>query len=96
MDYQKSILLVNKAPHLDSGFVLMTDQSGWVSPISVVHYQYYKQTEDLSSMLEAGKDQIQCVVGRHELAQIPFGNSQTPELWDYADNIDTMSFLSTL
>ena len=34
-DYQKSILLVNKVPHLDNGFVLLTQNEQLVSPISV-------------------------------------------------------------
>jgi len=27
---------------------------------------------------------------------IPFGSSQEPMLWDYADKIDTMDFLNKL
>ena len=27
---------------------------------------------------------------------IPFGKAQLPELWDYADGIDTMKFLSEI
>ena len=25
--------------------------------------------------------------------EIPFGKTQNPQLWDYADNIDTVEFL---
>ena len=27
---------------------------------------------------------------------VPFGRTQTPELWDYADGVDTMEFLLKL
>jgi len=27
---------------------------------------------------------------------IPFGKTQQPELWDYADNVDTLQFLIKL
>jgi len=33
---------------------------------------------------------LQCIVGHDHL---PFGKTQEPEVWDYADNIDTISFL---
>ena len=42
-------------------------------------------------------DKIQCVVSNDfpEIS-IPFGSSQEPMLWDYADKIDTMDFLNQL
>ena len=36
------------------------------------------------------KDKIQCIVGKNH---IPFGKAQSPQLWDYADGIDTIEFL---
>ena len=44
------------------------------------------------------EDQIQCVVSNHDVVKnvIPYGKAQQPELWDYADNVDTMSFLLNL
>ena len=45
-------------------------------------------------MLTARKDEIQCVVSKIDLGvNIPFGKTQQSELWDYADNVDTMEFL---
>jgi hypothetical protein len=38
-------------------------------------------------------DKIQCVVGH---GHSPFGKAQKPELWDYADGVNTMSFLAQL
>jgi hypothetical protein len=35
-------------------------------------------------------DKIQCITGKDH---IPFGTTQEPALWDYADNIDTLDFL---
>ncbi|MEJ0032071.1 MAG: acyl-CoA reductase [Bacteroidota bacterium] len=83
-DYNKSILLVNRAPHLDNGFLLLTENEGLVSPISVL---YYATSADLKS------DKIQCVVSADG---VPFGKSQEPELTDYADNVDTLKFLTAL
>ncbi|MCB0698959.1 MAG: acyl-CoA reductase, partial [Chitinophagaceae bacterium] len=62
------------------------------SPISVLHYEYYDTYEDVKILLQSD-DNIQCVVGYDF---VPFGASQTPTLNDYADNVDTMMFLSGL
>jgi hypothetical protein len=48
--------------------------------------------------LSAAQDQIQCIVSHaKEIAgAIPCGEAQKPELWDYADGVDTMDFLLKL
>ena len=92
-DYHKSIYLVNKTPHLDTGFLLVNSSDELVSPISVLFHQEYDSEASLKNILEARKDKIQCIVGRD---YIPFGKAQRPELWDYADDVDTLAFLSKL
>ena len=92
-DYYKSIYLVNKTPHLDTGFLLVSSTEDLVSPISVLYHQEYESETSLQSHLENKKEKIQCIVGHDH---IPFGKAQRPELWDYADNIDTMKFLNNL
>lgn len=94
-DYQKSILLVNKIPFLDNGFVLLQESDKLVSPISVLFYEYYQDSDELTQKLDAVRDKIQCTVGASKPATIPFGQAQRPAVWDYADAIDTMKFLST-
>lgn len=92
-DYQKSILLVNKIPFYDSGFVILHENEKLVSPISVVYFERYKNADDLSQKLGRASEKIQAIVGRD---YIPFGNAQSPELWDYADRVDTLRFLESL
>ena len=92
-DYNKSIYLVNKKPHLDTGFLLVTSTDELVSPISVLYHQAYTTEEELLSILASKQEKIQCIVGK---SHIPFGQAQRPELWDYADNVDTMEFLGKL
>jgi hypothetical protein len=44
--------------------------------------------------LTTDKDQIQCVVSNHLIENsVAFGQTQKPNLWDYADNVDTLHFL---
>jgi len=92
-DYYKSIYLVNKTPHLDTGYLLVSSTNELVSPISVLYHQEYDSIENLETILKDEEGKIQCIVGNQ---YIPFGKAQTPELWDYADNVDTLAFLSDL
>jgi hypothetical protein len=95
-DYQKSIALVNKTPFLDNGFVLLVEDERLVSPVSTLYFQYYQNEEHLNDMIRPHQEKIQCLVGSTLLATIPFGKAQLPEVWEYADNVDTMDFLLKL
>jgi hypothetical protein len=95
-DYQKSIMLVNRVHFLDNGFVMITESERLVSPISVVYFEYYASDADLREKLDANADKIQCIVGSAMPAIVPFGRAQYPALWDYADQIDTLKFLTVL
>lgn len=95
-DYQKSILLVNSVPFYDNGFILLQENTKLVSPIAVVYYEYYTTVNDLKAKLKANTEKLQCIVGNSEPAPIKFGQTQFPELGDYADQIDTLKFLEEL
>lgn len=95
-DYQKSIMLVNRAPFLDSGFVMLQESEKLVSPIAVVYYETYEDEGALALKLTEARDKIQCIVGRTTPGAIPFGQAQSPALWDYADQVDTLKFLENL
>lgn len=96
--YNKSIFLVNQEPHLDAGFCLLQQNAGLVSPTSVVFYEFFGNTDELENILASQKEKIQCLVSKHGWFEgsFPFGKAQEPELWDYADNIDTIRFLTSL
>lgn len=96
-DYNRSIYLVNGEPHLDNGFLMLKEEKAMVSPISVVFYEQYESENELQNILELNSDKIQCIVSKADRpGSIPFGQAQHPELWDYADGVDTMKFLVTL
>ena len=97
-DYNKSILLVNRVAHLDSGFLLLTGSAQLVSPISVLHYSTYTSEIDLVDQLTDVAAQTQCLVsaGGQYPGSFPFGKAQEPGLADYADGVDTMAFLADL
>ena len=89
-DYNKAIYLVNRQKFHDMGFLLMKEDAKLISPVSVLNYEYYNSIEAVLHQINSFKDNLQCVIGRNN---IPFGKSQMPHLWDYADGIDTLEFL---
>ncbi|MET4105068.1 acyl-CoA reductase [Hymenobacter sp. UYP22] len=97
-DYNKSILLVNRVPHLDSGFLLLTESAQLVSPISVLHHVAYASEVDLLDQLTDVAAQTQCLVsgGAQYPGSVAFGQAQHPGISDYADGVDTMNFLAQL
>lgn len=96
-DYNRAVYLVNRIPHYDTGFVLLKEDPSLSSPLGVVHYSWYSDISRLANELETLADQIQCIVGENiRLNTVPFGKSQSPELWDYADGVDTIDFLQHL
>ena len=98
-EYNKSIYLVNRTPHLDNGFLLVKESTDLVSPIAVLFYEIYSDEQELKMKLQELNFKIQCVVGSSLLdfpGIIPFGHTQCPLPWDYADGVDTLQFLGTL
>ena len=97
-DYIKSIYLVNGEPMYDTGFMLLRKSSDLVSPIATVFYEQYQNEADLTQVLIAQQPKIQCIVSQDGWFpdSIPFGQAQQPELWDYADGVDTLAFVNGL
>ncbi|MFT4033529.1 MAG: acyl-CoA reductase [Siphonobacter sp.] len=95
-DYNKSIYLVNRTPFLDNGFLMITESEALVSPISVLFFEYYNSPGQLTERLQQQANKLQCIVGNAEPAHIGFGQTQSPQLWDYADQVDTMQFLLSI
>jgi hypothetical protein len=96
-DYNKAVYLMSLFDILDNEFLLLKEDKGFSSPISVVFYEYYDSLENLALHFSENKENIQCVISEKGLDDaIPFGKAQTPNLWDYADGIDTLEFLLEL
>lgn len=95
-EYNKSIYLINKTPHLDTGYGLWLEEQGLVSPISVTYYETYASDEVLRKTLAEHESKIQCVVSRDLPNSVPFGQAQSPQVSDYADRVDTLDFLVNL
>ena len=60
-------------------------------------FNLYDSIEDLQIRLQSETEQIQCIVSNNLVENsIDFGQTQKPNLWDYADNVDTITFLLTI
>lgn len=97
-DYQKAVYLVNKVHIYDNGFLILKEDRSLSSPVGCLYFERYKNLSEVIDELGRQFDKIQCVVsGIHELPKrIQFGKSQFPELYEYADNIDSLKFLFNL
>ncbi|MDD5150101.1 MAG: acyl-CoA reductase [Flavobacterium sp.] len=96
-DYNKAVFLMSNFKLLDNGFLTIKEDNSYASPISSVFYEFYENSDDLQIRLQSESEQIQCIVSNNLMKDsINFGETQRPNLWDYADNVDTISFLLTI
>lgn len=97
-EYNKAVFLVNKVPHLDNGFLLLTENSSINSPLAVLHYLYYGDLAEVQNYLNHHAQAIQCVSTGLSLTfpHVKPGTTQQPTLIDYADRMDTLAFLCEL
>ena len=72
--------------------IILSENENIFSPVSVLHYSFYKDEKSILGQLK-NDENVQCVVGKD---RITFGEAQKPDLFDYADRIDTMEFLLSL
>ncbi len=91
--YQTACLKLAGIRFLETRNILIIEDSAIFSPIGTLYFSHYNSLENLVSFLNSQAGKIQCIVGRQ---YTPFGLAQKPELWDYADHIDTLSFLKSL
>ena len=100
LDYNHALYLLNQEPFLIHDALILRESEAIASRVACVHYEYYKNVEDLSIQISNHKDEIQCIVGNLRLSDISetfdFGDAQTPSVSTYADGVDTMQFLLDL
>lgn len=91
-DYNLAILLLNKKFYMSNESILLAEEASLFSPISQLNYEFYTAWDRLTNSLKQNEN-LQCIAGK---GFIPFGETQKPSLYDYADGVDTMQFLTTL
>ncbi|MBS3914747.1 MAG: acyl-CoA reductase [Bacteroidetes bacterium] len=92
--YHRALLLMNLDPHMDNGFVLLKERQDLYSPVGMLNYSFYKNSDEIEAYLKENEEGIQCVVsGIPEIKGLEFGQTQKTQLGDYADNMDTLKWL---
>lgn len=95
-DYNTAIAMLNKTAYLSNGCLVLMEDPGIVSPIAAAYYQFYSDIETVEKEILDRSEEIQLVAARPGVLNaptLPFGAAQEPELWDYADGVDTVAFL---
>lgn len=96
-DYNKAVYLMSEFDILENGFLMIKEDESYASPIATIFYEYYDDIDDLKIKLYEDREKIQCIVAKGFLPnEIAFGQTQRPELWDYADGVNTLKFLAEL
>ena len=93
-DYNKAVYLMSMFNILENGFIMLKEDQSFASPIASLFYEYYDSFEELTQLLDAQSEQIQCIACNENVEHfVKLGKTQQPELWDYADGVDTLEFL---
>ena len=96
-DYNKAVYLMSLFDLLENGFLMIKEDKSYSSPIATVFYEYYDNETDLKIKLHQDKENIQCIVAKDFIEnEVAFGQTQHPQLTDYADGVNTLQFLSKL
>ena len=91
-DYNLALLIMNNKRYMCNESIILVEDESLFSPVSELHYSFYKNKKEVLKELK-GNENIQCITGEEN---IPFGQTQQPGLFDYADGTDTMQFLLAL
>lgn len=93
-DYNKAVFLMSLFKITENGFLLLKEDASYSSPIATLFYEYYSDLKSLEEKLSQDADLIQCIASNLPIQNsVALGKNQQPELWDYADNVDTLTFL---
>ena len=97
-DYNRAVYHLNQDKFWDNNFVMLKEDEKLFSPLSVINFSRYSSLDEVKSFISENEENIQCVVAKDELGldSIKLGEAQNPGLNTYADNVDTMKFLSVI
>ncbi|SDH82780.1 Acyl-CoA reductase (LuxC) [Chryseobacterium taeanense] len=97
-DYNRAVYLLNQEKFWDNNFVMLKEDEKLFSPLSVINFSRYSSLDEVKNFIAENEENIQCIVAKKELGlgSVALGEAQNPGLDTYADNVDTMKFLSVI
>jgi hypothetical protein len=90
-DYQLALALMNNIYYMTNEATLLIENEQLFSAISQLNYSFYNNPTDLEHL--QNNPAVQCIIGNN---YTPFGTAQKPDIFTFADGLDTMSFLVNL
>ncbi len=98
--YNYATFMMNQEQFLTDEIFILRENESLTSRIACLHIWEYESEREAAEFLLDRKSEIQVCVGSKnmgtELPFVSFGEAQQPGLSDYADHIDTMTFLMNL
>lgn len=91
--YQKALMTMTGERFIDAGFFILSEECDFPPPLAVVGYQYYKNENQIVEYLRSIEERIQIIEWSGREGCVDPGMSQKPSPDEYADGIDTLSFI---
>ena len=94
--HNKALKTMLGIPFTDLGGYLAVESNTFSNDISQINFCYYHSVEEVEEWIDKNDKNIQCIVSNtisHPRC-VEFGRAQYPTLWDVADGVDVMNFLT--
>lgn len=98
-EYNRAIYLLDLIPFLDNNFLILRENTNLHAPTAVLYHQSYTNQTSLVENIKEQRQNLQCIVANFEISgvkTIPFGKTQQPSVFDFADDVNTLDFLNSL
>lgn len=98
-EYNRAIYLLDLIPFLDNNFLMIKESIDLHAPTSVLFHESYTNQKQLVDKIAPIRSNLQCIVSNFEIEGvkiIPFGKTQEPSIFDFADDVNTLDFLKTI
>lgn len=90
-DFVLTINMMNREAYFTNDSIVISPGTSPFAGIANLKYAYYQQPDEPIAALNP--DEIQVICGH---GYTPFGQAQCPGFFDYADGVDTLTFLASL
>ena len=94
--YNKALKTMLGIPFTDLNGYLAVESNTFSNDISQINYCYFHSVQEVEKWLKEHDEELQCIVSDiiSHPRRVAFGRAQYPTLWDVADGVDVMNFLT--
>jgi hypothetical protein len=94
--HNKALKTMLGIPFTNLNGYLAVESNTFSNDISQINYCYYNSIEEVEEWLKEHDEELQCIVSDiiSHPRRVAFGRAQYPTLWDVADGVDVMNFLT--